>query len=55
MKDLIFNLDKQSDENQSSTAATEQITASIRSSPFLYTNFRKTADSVTMQQIVKND
>lgn len=29
MKDLIFNLDSQSDEIQSSTAATEQITASI--------------------------
>ncbi|WP_228548281.1 globin-coupled sensor protein [Sporosarcina obsidiansis] len=47
MKDLIFNLDHQSDEIQSSTAATEQITASI--SEVANTSSRiseKTADSV---------
>ncbi|MDV6379138.1 globin-coupled sensor protein [Sporosarcina sp. GW1-11] len=47
MKDLIFNLDNQSDEIQSSTAATEQITASI--TEVANTSSRiseKTADSV---------
>lgn len=48
MKDLIFNLDNQSDEIQSSTAATEQITASIgevaNSSQRIS---EKTTDSVT--------
>lgn len=47
MKDLIFNLDSQSDEIQSSTAATEQITASI--TEVANTSSRiseKTADSV---------
>lgn len=47
MKDLIFNLDNQSDEIQSSTAATEEITASI--TEVATTSLRiseKTADSV---------
>lgn len=47
MKDLIFSLDHQSDEIQSSTAATEQITASI--TEVANTSSRiseKTADSV---------
>lgn len=47
MKDLIFNLDKQSDEIQSSTAATEQITASIVEVAQSSTRIsEKTADSV---------
>lgn len=47
MKDLIYNLDKQSDEIQSSTAATEEITASIVEVAHSSTRIsEKTADSV---------
>lgn len=48
MKDLIFSLDKQADEIQSSTAATEQITASIVEVAHSSTRIsEKTNDSVT--------
>lgn len=48
MKDLIFNLDNQSDEIQSSTAATEEITASIGEVASSSQRIaEKTADSVT--------
>lgn len=48
MKDLIYSLDKQSDEIQSSTAATEEITASIIEVAHSSTRIsEKTADSVT--------
>lgn len=48
MKDLITSLDKQTDEIQSSTAATEQITASIVEVAHSSTRIsEKTADSVT--------
>lgn len=48
MKDLIYSLDKQSTEIQSSTAATEQITASIVEVAHSSSRIsEKTADSVT--------
>ncbi|WP_342513435.1 globin-coupled sensor protein [Sporosarcina sp. FSL K6-1522] len=48
MKDLIYSLDKQSEEIQSSTAATEQITASIVEVAHASSRIsEKTADSVT--------
>lgn len=48
MKDLIYSLDKQADEIQSSTAATEQITASIVEVAHSSTRIsEKTNDSVT--------
>lgn len=48
MKDLLYSLDKQSEEIQSSTAATEQITASIVEVAQSSTRIaEKTSDSVT--------